>query len=552
MVDPVVERLGITKQPLSSIQSRPPIDNITLDSMATEAHALPLPASLYTLALALSKSRSVLLHHDASWEEKENEENISLRMHNLHLRGSRSDGDRNQLKIQKYTEMKYALNRLVTSKSSINTTVNDWEEAKKWLGSVLDIPNQDGCKEDPTDEIIRADYFQIDGNVNHCRKRAHNRRIKIHPIKKIKITVADYFRDIRKETKKRGIPWHTNSTSLLKRIQSTKIPPLIDHEEEETAIEIVKSSQIPARIADRLNRLDKLHQKNIKDQEKIANAKQDDIKASIEIDIKRREEKERQEEERKEEEARERASSLLRPLTEHELNIVNEAIYGVGPPGEVLASSDTDSVQRQSLHRLQDGQWINDETIHYFYQMLANRDKELCDTEPNRKRSHFFKSFFLTKLYDEGASNEYRYNNVKRWSKRVPGKDIFKLKNIFFPCNVSNMHWTCVVVYMEEKRIQFYDSMGGDGMYWIKGLMKYLKDEWKAKKGGELPDADKWKLVAETPDAPRQENGFDCGVFTCIFADFLAKDCPLHFSQKHITQCRQRIALSIMKGSAVH
>ena len=111
MVDPVVERLGITKQPLSSIQSRPPIDNITLDSMATEAHALPLPASLYTLALALSKSLSVLLHHDASWEEKENEENISLRMHNLHLRGSRSDGDRNQLKIQKYTEMKYALNR---------------------------------------------------------------------------------------------------------------------------------------------------------------------------------------------------------------------------------------------------------------------------------------------------------------------------------------------------------------------------------------------------------------------------------------------------------
>jgi len=265
MVDPVVERLGITKQPLSSIQSRPPIDNITLDSMATEAHALPLPASLYTLALALSKSRSVLLHHDASWEEKENEENISLRMHNLHLRGSRSDGDRNQLKIQKYTEMKYALNRLVTSKSSINTTVNDWEEAKKWLGSVLDIPDQDGCKKDPTDEFIQADYFQIDGIVNHCRKRAQNRRIKSHPIKKFKITgLAEYFRDIRKETRKRGIPWHTNSKSLLKRIQSTKIPPITDHEEEEPAIEIVTTSRIPARIADRL---DKLHQKSIKDQD---------------------------------------------------------------------------------------------------------------------------------------------------------------------------------------------------------------------------------------------------------------------------------------------
>lgn len=45
--------------------------------------------------------------------------------------------------------------------------------------------------------------------------------------------------------------------------------------------------------------------------------------------------------------------------------------------------------------------------------------------------------------------------------------------------------------------------------------------------------------------------GFDCGVFTCMFADFVTKDCEPVFQQEHITQCRQRIALSIMKNCAI-
>ena len=42
--------------------------------------------------------------------------------------------------------------------------------------------------------------------------------------------------------------------------------------------------------------------------------------------------------------------------------------------------------------------------------------------------------------------------------------------------------------------------------------------------------------------------GFDCGVFSCIFAQFFSQDLPLLFSQEHITQCRGHIALSIMRG----
>ncbi len=94
--------------------------------------------------------------------------------------------------------------------------------------------------------------------------------------------------------------------------------------------------------------------------------------------------------------------------------------------------------------------------------------------------------------------------------------------------------------------------MGGDGMNYLKALLEYIKDEWGGKNQGQaLPNQAKWKLVSTTIDTPRQENGFDCGVFTCMLADFLSLGYPLLFKQEHITQCRERIALSILKGSAI-
>ena len=45
--------------------------------------------------------------------------------------------------------------------------------------------------------------------------------------------------------------------------------------------------------------------------------------------------------------------------------------------------------------------------------------------------------------------------------------------------------------------------------------------------------------------------GIDCGVFTCMFGDFVSHDCPPVIEQDHINQYRERIALSIMKTCAL-
>jgi Ulp1 family protease len=227
----------------------------------------------------------------------------------------------------------------------------------------------------------------------------------------------------------------------------------------------------------------------------------------------------------REEEANLLASSLLRPLNEDEQAIVQDAIYGKGSPSDVIAQVDSDVVVRESMRRLQPGQWLNDEVIHYFLIMLAKRDEGLAKQDPSRGRCHFFKSFFITKLLNEGHANPdiegtYEYRNVKRWSKKVIGKDLFQLNKIFFPINVGGAHWICVVAFMREKRIETFDSLGGSGTIYMEAIWKYLQDEHLDKKKAPLPDVDKWMLVKTQTNTPRQENGeikrrFFESIFTC-------------------------------------
>ncbi len=180
--------------------------------------------------------------------------------------------------------------------------------------------------------------------------------------------------------------------------------------------------------------MDQLLRKRTTDQERIARAKVRAEEKRIEREMKEREEQlEREQEEQRlrEEEARKAASKLLRPLTDQERAVVNDAVHGDGSDSEVLAKTDADSVMRKSMRTLQPCCWLNDEVIHYFYLMLSKRDEVLCKNEEGRRRSHFFKSFFLTKLFDEGGTEQYRYGNVKRWSKVGSAGKTFMLAGIF-------------------------------------------------------------------------------------------------------------------------
>lgn len=101
---------------------------------------------------------------------------------------------------------------------------------------------------------------------------------------------------------------------------------------------------------------------------------------------------------------------------------------------------------------------------------------------------------------------------------------------------------------MQEKRIQFYDSMRKDGFDYLKALFQYVKDEWAKHNTGEFPNENEWRLIRNENETPAQHNGYDCGVFTCMFADFIAMGRELTFNQSHISQYREHMVLSILNG----
>jgi Ulp1 family protease len=174
----------------------------------------------------------------------------------------------------------------------------------------------------------------------------------------------------------------------------------------------------------------------------------------------------------------------------------------------------------------------------YFKKYLAEMDQKQCQEEPEQNFSGFLNSFFWQCLTNKKNDNKtlrgtYNYGNVSKWARKLPGKDILNLKNKFIPININNQHWTCIVIFIKEKRIQYYDSHAvGAGKENMNIILKYLIDE---DKGQQHIKPDEWALVTSTKSLPQQENTFDCGAFIlelhpiCLLAVW-----PVSVSYRHL------------------
>lgn len=112
------------------------------------------------------------------------------------------------------------------------------------------------------------------------------------------------------------------------------------------------------------------------------------------------------------------------------------------------------------------------------------------------------------------------------------------------------MHWCLAVIFIKDKRIQYYDSMNGSGEIYLENLKQYLIDEMNHKKKAKLDwEGEGWSLRPTTKDTPQQHNGCDCGVFTTMFAEFISEDLPLDFNQSDMENFRRKIASSILHSN---
>jgi len=210
--------------------------------------------------------------------------------------------------------------------------------------------------------------------------------------------------------------------------------------------------------------------------------------------------------------------------------------YASQSRGETLVDAHTIKITRKDIDTLKGLNWLNDEVINFYMQMIVARSKD----NDNWPKVYATNTFFYPKLMQSGHSA------LKRWTRKV---DIFAQDLMIIPVHLG-MHWCLATIDFKKKGVFYYDSMGGNNNQCLNALLKYLQDEHLDKKKSTFDISD-WKAVI-VKEIPQQMNGSDCGMFTCKFAEYLSRNAPITFSQADMPYFRKRIIYEIVKNQLIH
>ena len=88
--------------------------------------------------------------------------------------------------------------------------------------------------------------------------------------------------------------------------------------------------------------------------------------------------------------------------------------------------------------------------------------------------------------------------------------------------------------------------MGTPNSQVLNALEQYLLEE-SLDKRKERFDTSGFKKE-NVRDCPRQMNGSDCGVFSCMFAEFISRNRPISFGQQQMQYFRSKMMFEIVQG----
>jgi Ulp1 family protease len=118
--------------------------------------------------------------------------------------------------------------------------------------------------------------------------------------------------------------------------------------------------------------------------------------------------------------------------------------------------------------------------------------------------------------------------------------DIFTCSKMLIPVNVQK-HWVLACIDFDEKRISRCDSVGNDHPTNSGILFKWLHNEHSSSADPYTIGIANWRVDLAPLTAtfmPRHNNSYDCGVFVCFYAAYIAIQQPFTFTQADIDNMR--------------
>ncbi|XP_053930954.1 sentrin-specific protease 2 [Cuculus canorus] len=225
-----------------------------------------------------------------------------------------------------------------------------------------------------------------------------------------------------------------------------------------------------------------------------------------------------------------RTAPEIPPITEDMEREIN-AVFDNGEPNDIVSSAFKINITRDDIRTLQKYNWLNDQIINFYMYLVMERSKK-----EKYPVVYAFTTFFYRKLISGG------YAAVERWTK---GVDIFRQDIVLVPV-YQKSHWTLAVIDMRQKSIRYFDSVALRGSKICDIVFNYLQEEAQAKRQLKLIRSE-WTLHNMTShEIPQQWNVSDCGVFVCKYADYIARDKPLSFTQNNMPYFRKKMVWEII------
>ena len=145
---------------------------------------------------------------------------------------------------------------------------------------------------------------------------------------------------------------------------------------------------------------------------------------------------------------------------------------------------------------------------------------------------------FLYKQLDILGLDE-GFKRTENWIK----EDLRQKSIILFPIHKQH-HWSLVVVRTKERVVHYLDSIFGSRQTSAAPrVIKRFMQKYHSTKGENVS-----YKVKIREDAPLQQNGMDCGVFLCQFAEKMARDGGLGMKERDMSETRKKMTEELLQG----
>ena len=225
----------------------------------------------------------------------------------------------------------------------------------------------------------------------------------------------------------------------------------------------------------------------------------------------------------------EKTTSKAKRSTTKKMKAPNSS-YGGSEADVEIMSCPIDIVRLSNLRKILTGEWVDSNVINCYFYLISEQ----------------FSHVFTTSTWFNEQLKSTAFQTIDRQFKN---KQLFEYHLWMVPINCKNRHWFLLIIdtscLVENKvEMKVYDSLG-ESQTWKKVLEERnikMYIHWKFQQTFQVEESG---LEIEVYDMhhqiPQQFNGIDCGIFTIMYAKYLAAGHEITFNQQDMGRFRRKI-----------